>query len=366
LFCLAFLMVGMVSHADSLSDKQAAIEQEKEEIQEKLENQQEILETNQNKIAAIEKEKDARQSEIDKMEADLEHIFEAIAQIDVTIADAERQYNEKLALLKERSLIMYQNANYSKTQMFIQSESLLDFLNRQSYYNAFLKSDMELLEEVSALKQELENKKRLQVESKANIETLKAEKEALLSNLESEAANPETLSASTKALIAELEKQEEEMRVESDRIAALIQSSSSSSSSSNVSYGGGPLLWPAAASRYISSYFGMRMHPIYHYMRMHNGIDIAAAGGTDILAAEAGTVIVSSYNSGYGNYIVVDHGGGISTLYAHASRRIAGVGDHVSRGQVIALVGTTGNSTGNHLHFEVRKNGNPVNPLNYL
>ena len=110
----------------------------------------------------------------------------------------------------------------------------------------------------------------------------------------------------------------------------------------------------------------MRMHPIYNYMRMHNGIDIAAAGGTNILAAESGTVIVAEYNSGYGNYIIVDHGNGYSTLYAHSSRLIASVGDHVNRGDVIALVGTTGNSTGNHLHFEVRVNGTPTNPLDYL
>ena len=126
------------------------------------------------------------------------------------------------------------------------------------------------------------------------------------------------------------------------------------------------MLWPSAASRYISSYFGMRIHPIYKYPRMHNGIDIAAAGGTNILAAADGKVIEATYNSGYGNYIVVDHGGGVSTLYAHASRRIAKVGDRVSRGQVIALVGTTGNSTGNHLHFEIIINGKRVNPLKYL
>ncbi len=368
LFCLAFLAVGFVSNADSLSDKQAALEKEKTEIKQKLEAQKEKLEENQDKIAALEKEKEGYQSEIDKMEMDIEHIFEAIEQIDTVISETEAEYNEKQRLLKERSLVMYQNSNFSQLQMFIQSESLLEYLNRQSYYSAMIDRDQKLLEEVAALKLDLENKKKMQTDTKASLETLKAEKEQLLAGLNQETANLENISESTKKLIDELEAKEEQMRKESDQIAAQIQNSSSSSSSSSSyqpSYGGGPLLWPSVSKR-ITSYFGMRNHPIYKYPRMHNGIDIGAAGGTNIYAAEAGKVIVSSYGSGYGNYIVVDHGGGITTLYAHASKRIASVGDVVSRGQVIALVGTTGASTGNHLHFEVRVNGSPVNPLNYL
>ncbi len=362
LFCLGFLAVGMVNI--SAADVAVKASSDKESIKNKLQAQKEKLESVQNDIALNEKKKEATQTEIDKMAIELDHIFHAIEELDETIKSTEADYEAKLALLKERSVVMYQTSNYSQLQMFIQSESLLDFLNRQSYYDAMLDKDKQLLEEVQILKIELEKKKQLQSESMADISKLKAEKEKMLADLESASADLSKLSAATKNMIDKLEAQEEGMRQESNQIGSNIQNSGSSSSGG--SYTGGKMLWPSAASRYISSYFGMRIHPIYKYPRMHNGIDIAAAGGTNILAAADGKVIEATYNSGYGNYIVIDHGGGVSTLYAHASRRIAKVGDRVSRGQVIALVGTTGNSTGNHLHFEVRINGNPVNPLNYL
>ncbi len=379
LFCVAFLAVGLVSHAgDSLSDlnsQQNEIEQKKEEIQQQLDEQQAELEANQEKIAALEKEKAARMSEKEDLVLQLEEIFEALQEIEQTIKETEAEYERKVSLLKERTRIMYQTSSYTEMQMFIESDSLLEYINRKSYYNAMIEKDQQLIDEVVALKADLESKKELQSESQAAYEKLLAEKEAAIAKLEADEDYLSSLSDSTKSMIDKLEAQEEEMEAESKKIAEQIRklqsssSSSGSSGSSGGSYNGsGKFLWPSAASTYISSYFGMRLHPIYGYWRMHNGIDIAAAGGTNILAAESGTVIVSEWqtNGGYGQYVVIDHGNGYSTLYAHASKLIAKVGQKVERGDVIALVGTTGNSTGNHLHFEVRVNGNPVNPLDYL
>jgi murein DD-endopeptidase MepM/ murein hydrolase activator NlpD len=133
----------------------------------------------------------------------------------------------------------------------------------------------------------------------------------------------------------------------------------------NLRYSGGRLLWPTT-SNLITSYFGYRVHPIYGTTRFHSGIDIGASYGAPIYAAESGRVILASYYDGYGNCIIIDHGDGVSTLYAHCSSIIVKVGQYVSKGQIIGYVGSTGNSTGPHLHFEVRINGNPVNPFNYL
>jgi murein DD-endopeptidase MepM/ murein hydrolase activator NlpD len=133
----------------------------------------------------------------------------------------------------------------------------------------------------------------------------------------------------------------------------------------NLRYSGGRLLWPTT-SNLITSYFGYRVHPIYGTTRFHSGIDIGAPYGAPIYAAESGRVILASYYDGYGNCIIIDHGDGVSTLYAHCSSIIVKVGQYVSKGQIIGYVGSTGNSTGPHLHFEVRINGNPVNPFNYL
>ncbi len=411
LFCMAFLMVGMVSHADKLSDlnsDKAKLEQEKADIKEQINDKKEELEKNQKDMAELVKEQEALTDERDAMLMDIEEIFESIQQLDATIEQTEEDYNNKVELLKKRSLIMYQNSNYSDIQMFVEADGIFEYINRKSYYEAMLEKDQRLLEEVLALKADLEAKKALQVENKANYEKLVAEKEAVIAQLDDKKSDLTEVSATTQEMIANLEAMEEEMAQESENLAEKIRkeqeriqkekeaeeaakkkpptakpasnptskpssgssgsSSDSGSSGSNSSSSTGKMLWPSRASKRISSYFGMRMHPIYNYMRMHNGIDIAAAGGTDILAAEGGVVLISEWqqNGGYGQYVVIDHGNGLSTVYAHASKLIAKVGQRVERGDVIALVGTTGNSTGNHLHFEVRKNGNPVNPLDYL
>ena len=136
---------------------------------------------------------------------------------------------------------------------------------------------------------------------------------------------------------------------------------------SNPYTGSGVFTWPLSISGRLSSGFGYRNHPISHTYKMHTGIDIAAPGGTPILAAESGTVIrVQNIGSGYGRNVIIDHGGNICTLYAHMSSVAVGNGQYVTRGEYIGGVGSTGASTGNHLHFEVRVGGSPVNPLGYV
>ncbi|MBQ5707420.1 MAG: M23 family metallopeptidase, partial [Peptococcaceae bacterium] len=125
-------------------------------------------------------------------------------------------------------------------------------------------------------------------------------------------------------------------------------------------------VWPCPSSKKITSKYGYRIHPIQKVKKMHTGIDVGAKKGTDIVAAAGGKVIMAKYYGGYGNCIIVDHGGGMSTLYAHMSAYVAKEGDWVSQGQVIGKVGSTGNSTGPHLHFEVRVNGQHTNPSNYV
>ena len=126
------------------------------------------------------------------------------------------------------------------------------------------------------------------------------------------------------------------------------------------------MAWPAPQYTRISSYFAGRIDPITGKKSNHGGLDLAAPGGSPILAANSGTVIIAGYHYSYGNYVVIDHGGGVSTLYGHSSKLLVSRGQKVSRGQQIAKVGTTGRSTGNHLHFEVRINGQRVDPLPYI
>ncbi|MDU1077174.1 M23 family metallopeptidase, partial [Clostridium sp.] len=138
------------------------------------------------------------------------------------------------------------------------------------------------------------------------------------------------------------------------------------SSSGGGSYNGSKMAWPVIGYTTLSSKFGYRIHPISGEKKLHTGIDIPAPAGTPVVAANSGTVIISRYDNSYGNMVAIDHGGGIVSFYAHNTERLVKVGDKVSKGQKISTVGTTGYSTGNHLHFEVKKNRTFVDPMNYL
>ncbi|MBE3035267.1 MAG: M23 family metallopeptidase [Actinobacteria bacterium] len=158
--------------------------------------------------------------------------------------------------------------------------------------------------------------------------------------------------------LALLEQQESQLLAESNALSAVINGSSGSG------VGTGDMMWPVNGP--IMSPFGYRIHPILGYRKLHTGIDFGVGYGTPIHASDSGTVIYATWMSGYGNVIIIDHGRGISTLYAHQSSLAVGNGARVSRGQVVGYVGSTGFSTGPHLHFEVRVNGNPVDPMGYL
>ena len=137
----------------------------------------------------------------------------------------------------------------------------------------------------------------------------------------------------------------------------------------NSEYVGGVFIWPCPSSHYITSYAGYRIHPVYKVWKYHSGMDIAASGGADILAMGSGKVILAQsepWYGGYGQCVMIDHGGGIVSLYAHCSKILVSKGQNVVQGQVIAKVGTTGTSTGNHLHVEVRENGEIKDPLDYI
>ena len=189
---------------------------------------------------------------------------------------------------------------------------------------------------------------------KANLQVLIDENTRMLSQLEDDIAK----------YTEEYQKFEKESEQIQDQIRELtIQAQTGSGS---VEYTGGVMTWPAPGYQTITSYFGNRLHPVLKVYKLHTGIDIAAPSGASVVAAADGTVIVSGYSGAYGNYIVIDHGGGITTLYGHHSSNLVSVGAVVNKGQNIAKVGSTGWSTGPHLHFEVSVNGTVQDPLNYL
>lgn len=291
-------------------------------------------------------------NEIKDAEANLKEIEDAVAV-------AEDNYNQQRELVKTRLKVMYENSNTSLFETIVQSKSITDFMEKLQYMSLITRNDSTIIEDLNQAKLDLDYKKSLQAEAKQDLEKKASDKQERLTTLRSSRADLEAQLTRSQAELNKIEKEENSLIAESNRLNSQIKNLSK-----NQKYAGGTMKWPCPGNFNVVSSFGMRKHPILRIYKMHTGIDIDADSGDSIVAANKGTVIISEYNKGgYGNMIVIDHGGGITTLYGHASKRLVSVGDTVKAGQTIAKVGSTGLSTGPHLHFEVRKDGKPVNPL---
>ncbi len=268
---------------------------------------------------------------------------------------------------------MFENRNKGTLEMLFDAKNIEAFLANVQLIGMIAESDKEVLNELVAAKDEA-YLKRVAAEQKcdemqAYVEKKNAEIEALKNDIEQKKEQIDAKAAD----LAKAKEEEAALEKESNAIAEAIKKLQSSGG-----YYGGTMVWPTPGYTSINEAngFGMRYHPVYHYMKMHNGVDIGAPFDSKIVAVADGKVIVAStiaaYNpvtgnnyggSGYGNYIILDHGGGISSIYAHCKLLKVGVGDEVKAGQWIAITGSTGLSTGAHLHFEIRENGTPVNPI---
>ncbi|MCL2151577.1 MAG: peptidoglycan DD-metalloendopeptidase family protein [Oscillospiraceae bacterium] len=314
--------------------------------------------------------------EIDNIVETIEFYGTLILEKEGEVVAAQIRENEQLRNYKKRVRDMEENGVISYFEIIFDSTSFSDLLARLDFVGDIMQADEKIYndliiasEETKAAKITLEQAKRdmedektlqenTQLELEEQLEQANALIEKIEADLESERALRASVEADEEKIQKEINQKVEELRREQEKARA-------ASASSRIK-GTGQLMWPVPSSRSVSSGFGMRLHPVYKVYRQHTGIDIPAKHGSNIVAADSGTVITSAYNSSYGNYIVISHGNGITTLYAHMSSRKVKEKDTVSKGQVIGLVGSTGVSTGAHCHFEVSINGSRVNPLNYV
>lgn len=288
------------------------------------------------------------QSDVDGLNAQISKTSKEITETEDKIAKKEKQMQTRENNLNERLKVMYKNGSVGFLDVLLGSNSISEFVSNVGMIQKIYQNDMDVLE---TLKKEHEELQQIKADLNVKKTKLAAQKQDL-------ADEKVKLDAKKK----ELEKQEDELKAEADRLTAEIVKLMDKSSP----YVGGTFTWPCPSSRYITSSFGNRLHPILKTWKYHCGIDIGASSGKDILAAASGKVIMASTYYGYGNCVMIDHGGGIVTLYGHASKLCVSNGDVVKRGDVIAKVGSTGRSTGPHLHFEVRKDGAYVDPMSYF
>lgn len=313
------------------------------------------------RIQSLEVEIDKSESEIEKLKQRITTTEGEIRKSENNLAKAEENINDKQDIMGDRINVMYRNGTIGYAEVILNSESLTDLLTNLDMIQRIVGHDVDLLKEmkeqrdiIETEKISLENQRRQLVNLRASVE----EKKQMLVVSRGE---QERLRADLAQDKIALEKMLNEIQKDADRITNEIRSLQSTGD-----YVGGELQWPVPGYSRISSPFGNRVHPILQTNRFHTGIDIPAPSGVNVIASGAGTVVSAGTLGSYGRTVIVDHGGGIMTLYAHNSKLLVSKGDKVTRGQKIALIGSTGASTGPHLHFEVRKNGQYMDPVPYV
>ena len=345
----------------------------KDSLKEKTNSAKQELDNVKGEINSTMQEIEDLNSSITDLEKDLDNINKEITSLTESISEKENDLEEKQLLLDERLSAAYMKQSNTYLDALF-SGGFLNFVSNYDMIKQIAEYDTNLIEEVREVKKNLEDEKTKLEESKAEKEQKTKEVKDLKSQKESRVSS---LTDEQKAIQAQIDEYDSQMKAleakekELARQQAAAKSSSSKSGASNSSYstaGSGNFMWPVPSSRTITSQYGYRIHPISGTRKLHAGVDIGASGGSDIVASASGTVYLASYgyNGGYGNYIIIDHGNGYTTRYAHCSALYVSAGQQVSKGQTIAAVGSTGASTGNHCHFEVRINGESQNPLNYV
>ncbi len=364
------------SELDELNEEYDALQAKKNDLQSQIEALEASQSTNLAKKELLDEQVAVTQQQIDAANEQIAQYVTLIKEKQIEIADLEQKEAEQLELYKERVRIMEENGSVSYYSILFGASSFSDLLARLDFIDEIMNYDemvynefVEAREATQAAKAELEATKAEQEAKKAELETLRAELDGQINEISAVLSEIESNISEYESLVNEADEEAENVQAEINRIeeelAAQQAANQGTNNNNNISApvysGDGTYIWPTA-SKYITSPYGMRLHPILGYYRYHSGVDIGGGGGNPVLAAAAGTVIISQWSDSYGYYVVINHGNS-TTLYAHMSCLKVSVGQYVNQGDIIGNVGTTGLSTGYHLHFEISVNGSRIDPL---
>ena len=372
--------------SDSIKDMESQIDNAQSE-RDQLKNS---LSDIKKLVQQLEKEKKDLKGYVAKLDENMAQIEQKIEDLKIQIAnkeadieEAQRQLEHALEVeanqyetMSSRIQFSYESGENYFLDMLMGATSFADFLNR-SYYmeqvadydNQMLESFIQTREYVELCKAQLEQDKAFLDEAKEGVENEQAALAELMNQKEQELnAYDQKISSGEQSI----EEYEADIKAQNELISALEKAVEDekkrilASSGKVLTYDGGTFKFPLASYTRVSDDYGMRMHPTLFVQQFHNGVDFASPKGTAIYAAYDGIVVAADYSSTMGNYVMIDHGGGLYTIYMHASKLYVKKDDVVARGNTIAAVGSTGRSTGNHLHFSVRLDGEYVSPWNYI
>lgn len=366
-----FLVIAIISlsciqaYADNLSN----LRNEQKNIKNQMKNTEKQIKNIENKTKNVSKEIQDLDMKMDKATTDLEKVEKELVRIEENIEktqgeleEAEKNLEERKEAFNQRIAVMYMNGDTGYLELLLSSDDIQDFLSRKEMVKSIAEYDKELIKFMKEQRDIIDNKKKELEAQRASVEVTKAKLEARKKELAKVSREKELLMGRLVQDVKSLEKEYDKL----NDYAKDIESKIVKLQINTGPYSGGKMAWPLAGYSRISSYYGYRIHPIFKTKKLHTGIDIPAPTGTPATAAADGTVIYSDWLGGYGKAVMIDHGGGIVTLYGHNSSLVVSVGSKVKRGDVVSKVGSTGVSTGPHLHFEVRKNGAYVDPISWL
>ncbi len=344
-----------------LQQKQKSIESKIKEYKQQANELKNAKNEVQAEINKLDSEINVMNLEIESYKLQEQELDMQIAAKEQDIAKLTQDIEDNNKLLEERLRTMYKKGTAGYLEVILNSKDLMDALTRMDMIKLIVKSDVDLLKSIESQKKQVEEIQTNLEEERTQVVTIQenvlAKKELVLKASQEKLSYMSGLEKDIKQ-IQYLEAQEEAQaaQIEKDILAAQRA----------VDYAGGEMLWPVPGNYRVTSPYGKRNDPITGVWSNHGGVDIAASYGANIVSANDGVVIFAGWHYSYGNYIIVDHGGGIATVYAHNSKLLVTKGQAVTRGETIARAGSTGYSTGNHLHFEVRINGVRTDPMKYL
>jgi len=393
---LASLALLAIPAAAGPEDRLDSIQERQDKVEKRIEKTDQQGDSLARRVQALDEKRAAAEREVETLSGKVARLDSEIADVRAELTAAQQrltalseqldeyraQLEARMKTFQDRAVAAYVAGPSAPMDGLLSAEDFSDLVERFTYYESALNTDSELIVEIQRL-EEITDERRAEVEAnnnqiasqklrleqdRAKVYTLREQRANVLAAREEAISQKRSILSGVRSRQARLERIDAQLEADSNEIQAILSAPTGGSAPAPPSIGspqgGGQLLWPANGS--VTSGYGYRIHPIFGTRTLHAGIDIGAAYGSSVWAADAGTVSYVGVMSGYGNVVIVDHGGGLATTYNHLSAFSVSSGESVGRGQQVGAIGCTGYCTGPHLHFEVRVNGTPVDPMPYL